>query len=65
MEALINTLLSFVVPFAILIFLGVSSIRVLREYDRGVVFMLGRLWRVEVGVPGMPLFRGAIRPAAG
>ncbi len=47
MEALINTLLSFVVPFAILIFLGVSSIRVLREYERGVVFMLGRLWRVK------------------
>ncbi len=26
--------------------------------------MDGRLWRVEVGVAGMPLFRGAISPAA-
>ena len=26
--------------------------------------MDGRLWRVEVGVAGMPLFRGAIAPAA-
>lgn len=26
--------------------------------------MEGRLWRVEVGVAGMPLFRGAIAPAA-
>ncbi len=47
MEALINTLLSFVVPLAILIFLGASSIRILREYERGVVFMLGRLWRLK------------------
>jgi gluconolactonase len=26
--------------------------------------MLGRLWRVDVGVEGMPLFRGAITPRA-
>ena len=26
--------------------------------------MEGRLWRVEVGVAGMPLYRGAIRPRA-
>jgi gluconolactonase len=25
--------------------------------------MDGRLWRVQVGVAGMPLFRGAITPA--
>jgi len=25
--------------------------------------MDGRLWRVDVGVEGMPLFRGAIEPA--
>ncbi|WP_035892395.1 slipin family protein [Legionella oakridgensis] len=31
----------------ILFFLLVSMLRVLREYERGVVFMLGRFWRVK------------------
>lgn len=31
----------------ILIALAIASIRVLREYERGVVFMLGRFWRVK------------------
>ena len=30
-----------------------SSLRILREYDRGVVFMLGRFWKVKG--PGLVL----------
>ncbi|WP_413436613.1 slipin family protein [Sulfuriferula sp. GW1] len=33
--------------FIILIALAVSSIRILREYERGVVFQLGRFWKVK------------------
>ena len=40
----------FVVLIAILV---VSSFRILREYERGVVFMLGRFWRVKG--PGLVL----------
>ena len=31
----------------LLIALAVTSIRILREYERGVVFMLGRFWKVK------------------
>lgn len=31
----------------LIIALAVSSFRILREYERGVVFMLGRFWRVK------------------
>lgn len=31
----------------LLIFIAVSSFRILREYERGVVFMLGRFWKVK------------------
>jgi len=31
----------------ILLVLVATSIRVLREYERGVVFMLGRFWKVK------------------
>lgn len=31
----------------LLIALAVSSVRVLREYERGVVFLLGRFWKVK------------------
>jgi regulator of protease activity HflC (stomatin/prohibitin superfamily) len=31
----------------LLILIAVASIRILREYERGVVFMLGRFWRVK------------------
>lgn len=31
----------------LLVFLAVSSFRILREYERGVVFMLGRFWKVK------------------
>jgi regulator of protease activity HflC (stomatin/prohibitin superfamily) len=37
----------------LLFVLAVSSMRILREYERGVVFMLGRFWKVKG--PGMIL----------
>ena len=36
---------------AVIVILVVSSLRILREYERGVVFMLGRFWKVKG--PGM------------
>ena len=36
---------------ALIVLLVVSSLRILREYERGVVFMLGRFWKVKG--PGM------------
>jgi regulator of protease activity HflC (stomatin/prohibitin superfamily) len=42
-----------VVPYTMLVLLGLilavlaSAFRVLREYERGVVFMLGRFWKVK------------------
>jgi regulator of protease activity HflC (stomatin/prohibitin superfamily) len=41
------------VAVLVLLALVVSSLRVLREYQRGVVFMLGRFWRVKG--PGLVL----------
>ena len=35
------------VVFLALAALVVSSFRVLREYERGVVFLLGRFWKVK------------------
>ncbi len=42
----------------LLVVLAAASIRILREYERGVVFMLGRFWRVKgpglvIIVPGI------------
>jgi len=42
-----GTLPFLIVPAALIIFIFVNAIRVLREYERGVVFMLGRFWRVK------------------
>ena len=39
--------LSFVTLAVLLIALLVSAFRILREYERGVVFQLGRFWRVK------------------
>lgn len=36
---------------ALIVMLVISSLRILREYERGVVFMLGRFWKVKG--PGM------------
>lgn len=42
----------------LLIFLIVASIKILREYERGVIFMLGRFWKVKgpglvIVIPGI------------
>ncbi|MBL8661132.1 MAG: slipin family protein [Rhodospirillales bacterium] len=44
-----STLLSqiWIVPLFILVFIVISAIKILREYERGVVFMLGRFWKVK------------------
>lgn len=41
------------VIFAAIVLLLISAIKVFREYERGVVFMLGRFWRVKG--PGLVL----------
>ncbi len=43
----------------LLALLVITSIRVLREYERGVVFMLGRFWRVKG--PGLVLLIPAVQ----
>ena len=52
----------FVFLFAIVVLLA-SSFRILREYERGVVFQLGRFWRVKG--PGLiliiPVFQQMVR----
>ncbi len=44
-----STILSqaWIVPLFILVFILISSIKILREYERGVAFMLGRFWKVK------------------
>jgi regulator of protease activity HflC (stomatin/prohibitin superfamily) len=44
--------------FVLLLLLAFSSLRILREYERGVIFLLGRFWRVKgpgliIVVPGI------------
>ncbi len=44
--------------FILLILLVLSSLRILREYERGVIFMLGRFWKVKgpgliIVIPGV------------
>src|SRR4029079_357980 len=43
----IFSLLPFVVPVILVVALLGYSFRTLREYERGVVFLLGRLWRIK------------------
>ena len=38
---------TFLIPLVLLIVLLVSMLKILREYERGVVFMLGRFWSVK------------------
>ena len=50
--------LSVVIPLIIIILLLVSMIKILREYERGVIFMLGRFWAVKgpgliIVIPGL------------
>jgi len=46
MESVMNLIMSFPVLILIAVLL-VSAIKVLREYERGVVFQLGRFWKVK------------------
>jgi regulator of protease activity HflC (stomatin/prohibitin superfamily) len=46
METL-NFLLSIAIPLVVILILFAYSIRILREYERGVVFLLGRFWKVK------------------
>lgn len=46
METL-DFLISIALPLIIIVVLISYSFRILREYERGVVFMLGRFWRVK------------------
>ena len=39
--------IALIVVFAVLLAIVASAIRILREYERGVVFQLGRFWRVK------------------
>ena len=36
-----------IIPVLVVIVVLLYSFRILREYERGVVFLLGRLWRVK------------------
>ncbi len=47
MFGFLNVFLSAAIPIAVLVALIATSIRILREYERGVVFLLGRFWRVK------------------
>jgi regulator of protease activity HflC (stomatin/prohibitin superfamily) len=42
-----STLIGSVLPLLIILGIVLYSIRILREYERAVVFMLGRLWKVK------------------
>jgi regulator of protease activity HflC (stomatin/prohibitin superfamily) len=48
-----------VVIVLLLIFLIASAVRILREYERGVVFLLGRFWKVKG--PGLVLLIPAVQ----
>ena len=39
--------LSMIIPLVVIVMLLVSMIKSLREYERGVIFMLGRFWGVK------------------
>ena len=39
--------LSVIIPLVVIVMLLVSMIKILREYERGVIFMLGRFWGVK------------------
>jgi regulator of protease activity HflC (stomatin/prohibitin superfamily) len=45
-EALMG-FISGVVPFLFILIILALSLRILREYERGVIFMLGRFWKVK------------------
>jgi regulator of protease activity HflC (stomatin/prohibitin superfamily) len=51
------------IPVVILLIVVMASVRVLREYERAVVFQLGRFWKVKG--PGLilviPVLQQAVR----
>lgn len=47
LSEIINTVGTFIVPIILVIFFLISALKVLREYERGVIFRLGRLLRVK------------------
>jgi regulator of protease activity HflC (stomatin/prohibitin superfamily) len=46
MQSLI-TMFSGALPLLVIVVIAAYSIRILREYERGVVFLLGRFWKVK------------------
>jgi regulator of protease activity HflC (stomatin/prohibitin superfamily) len=53
------TVTGFIIPLLVIIGIVLYSIRILREYERAVVFMLGRLWKVKG--PGLVIIIPAIQ----
>ena len=47
MPSNLTALTGFIFPLLVIIGIALYSIRILREYERAVVFMLGRLWKVK------------------
>jgi regulator of protease activity HflC (stomatin/prohibitin superfamily) len=47
MPSNLTALTGFIFPLLVILGIALYSIRILREYERGVVFMLGRLWKVK------------------
>lgn len=41
------SLMPWLFPVLVVLFIGMASIRILREYERGVIFMLGRFYKVK------------------
>jgi regulator of protease activity HflC (stomatin/prohibitin superfamily) len=44
---LLVTLFSTALPLFVIAVIVAYSLRILREYERGVVFLLGRFWKVK------------------
>jgi regulator of protease activity HflC (stomatin/prohibitin superfamily) len=47
MPSSLTALSGFILPLLVILGIVLYSIRILREYERAVVFMLGRLWKVK------------------
>ena len=43
----LSFLMSIVIPLIVIVVVVAASFRILREYERGVVFLLGRFWKVK------------------
>lgn len=53
MPSNVSALTGFIIPILVILAIVFYSIRILREYERAVVFLLGRLWKVKG--PGLVL----------